>query len=54
MNPPSPKKPRTKNETLRRHGFSIVARPTNGEPRWKRNGEIYTETEALRMCDKGE
>ncbi len=41
---------RTENEILRDNGFSIVARPNHGQPRWKRDGKIYLESDALKKC----
>ncbi len=32
---------------LRRHGFSIVARPKGGPPLWAHHGDVYTEAEAM-------
>lgn len=41
---------RTENEILRDNGFAIVARPNYGEARWKKDGQIYLESDALRLC----
>ena len=34
-------------QLLRKHGFFIVSRPHRAEPWWGRNGNVYSESEAL-------
>jgi hypothetical protein len=31
---------------LRKHGFKIVSRPPNTEPRWQKKGKVYLESQA--------
>lgn len=36
-------------DKLRAAGFTIYARPRYGVPRWRRDGQIFKENEALRQ-----
>lgn len=40
----------TEDETLRRAGFKIHARPKNSGAIWSRGGHLYTHLEALRVA----
>lgn len=37
----------TDDECLRRHGFHVVSRPSDGPVRWERGGVVLTQDQAL-------
>ncbi len=41
-----------RDQALRRFGFTIHARPRKGPVLWGKGGRIFTEAEALVICDR--
>jgi hypothetical protein len=39
---------------LRRHGFAILRRPSDGPAVWVRGGKEFTEAVAEKICDRAE
>lgn len=37
---------------LRLHGFKIERRPTGGQAVWSRGGRLYTQAQAIALCDR--
>lgn len=35
---------------LRKNGFKIGGRPSRGEAVWSRDGDLFAQSEALRLC----
>lgn len=46
--------PLSTDELLRKHGFTIASRPSGGEPRWRRKGCLWTETQAIKQSQREE